>query len=138
MSNPPQLVARLIGINKYNNYPDLKTAADINADNLEKFLKEKFEGDIKSIKDGDATRDNIIKELTLLQETFERNKAILFFFSGFGGETSAGTSIICPADIGKDKDKDSPGITDQTLIQMFDNISRARGNNIVSNLNFDS
>ena len=41
MSLPP-LLARLIGVGKYYEYPHLQAEGDINAENLGKFLKEEF------------------------------------------------------------------------------------------------
>jgi hypothetical protein len=127
MINSLPLVARLFGINKYRNYPDLQTAADINVDTLEKFLKEQYKGDIKTFKDEEATRDKIVGELTALRETFDRNSAILVFFSGIAGKTESGSFILCPSDMGES----TPGITEENLTQLFNNIARARGNNIV-------
>ena len=128
------LVARLIGIGKYNHYPRLHAKGDINADKLQKFLDTEFpvgrDPDIRSIKD--AAKDTIVTELSSLRTTYDRSKAILVFFSGIGGRTQAGdASVICPATF--EASNSSTGITDQELVQLFDSISRARGNNIVSN-----
>lgn len=135
-SLPSKLTAILIGINEYNNYPHLRNGTD--ADKIKDFLDNEFRDkiphiDITLIKDKDATREKIIEVLSSLQNDPQRNSAILVFFSGYCGITkSAGKSVgmICSVDIGKD----ISGIPDKTLIQMFDNIARARGNNIVSNL----
>jgi len=134
MSLPP-FVARLIGIGKYDEYPHLQPEGDTNAKSLEKFLRGdptlNRDIDVKTIIEN-VTRDNIIEIFDELGNSIDRNKAILIFFSGYGGRTVAGRrlSIICPADIGaSDKSK---GITDQELVHYFDGISRFRGNNIVS------
>ena len=134
MSLPP-LVARLIGIGKYCEYPHLKPEGDTNAEILGKFLKDEFTDsnparDIKTVTK-DVTRDKIIETINELGNTVDRSKATLFFFSGYGGPTVGGPSVICPADIGKE-DK-SKAITDEELLQYFDSLSRSRGNNIVSN-----
>lgn len=132
MSTHPPLVVRLIGIGQYTNYPGLRAEGDTNVDDLHDFLQKEYSGganfDIKPIKD--ATKETIIDELRSLRSPLDRTKAIVIFFSGFGGRTSEGTSIICPADIGRTEK--SKGITDQELSQLFDTISKFRGNNIVS------
>ena len=132
----PPLVPILIGINKYNKLKDLTTAAD-DADKFKKFLTEEFsvpEDKITIMKDEDATRDKIIDTLFSLQQSYERNNAILFYFSGYSARLKSSPSgpggCICPTDY-----RQTPGITDQELIELFDSISKARGNNIVSNLN---
>ena len=132
MRRPP-LVARLAGINKYSEYPAHRPEGDISAIKLETFLKDEFTEGNKDVIQiiSDTRKVGIIDALELLRSKFDRNNTILFFFSGYGGRTTAGTSIICPADIGR-SDK-SKGITDQELGQLFDSISRTRGNNIVSN-----
>ena len=134
MSLPP-LVARLIGVGKYDRdeYEHLQLGGDTNAKSLEKFLKDDptlNRGiDIKMAIES-VTRDNIFETFNELRNSVDRSKAILVFFSGYGGSTGR-TSIICPADIGVD-DK-SKGITDRELAQCLVSISRYRGNNVVSN-----
>jgi hypothetical protein len=133
----PPLVARLIGVGKYDReeYKHLHPEGDTNAKSLEKFLKNdptlNRDIDIEMVIES-VTRDNIFETLNELRNSVDRSKAIVVFFSGYGGSTGPGrTSIICPADIGVD-DK-SQGITDRELAQCFDSISRFRGNNVVSN-----
>ena len=118
-------VARLIGIGKYEKYADLKPKGDTNAENLRKFLEEDFldrtlDNDIKMLSsESDTTKDKIIETFNELRNSIDRNKAILFFFSGFGGSKGAGRpSIICPADI--EVDDKSKGIIDQEIIELFD------------------
>ena len=132
----PPLVPILIGINKYQELEELETAAG-DADNFQKFLTKEFsipKDQITIMKDADATRDKIIDTLSSLQQSYQRNNAILFFFSGYSGKMKSVPGgpggCICPTDY-----RQTPGITDQELIELFDSISKARGNNIVSNLN---
>jgi hypothetical protein len=130
----PPLVPILVGINKYSNYRHLRTSAT-DADKLGTFLRNEFpvKGDIKIIKDEEATRVKILDTLSSLQADFERDNAILFFFSGYHGKlrSTPNPGIICSTEFGKE----TPGITDEALVQLFDSIARARGNNIVSNPN---
>lgn len=140
----PRLIAILIGISKYNHFPHLKSAA-LDAAILNTFLTKEFHAnpeDITLLIDSAATRDEIIDKLDSLKETPERDNAILFFFSGYDGkaqseEDNAVVGMICPVDM-NDVEDEIPGIPDKTLIQLFDNISRARGNNIVSDPNLSS
>lgn len=135
--SPPPLVARLVGIGKYSQFEGLKPEGDVNASNLKDFLEEVEEFkdpdsepkavDVK-ISSPDASKEEVVKMLDDLRKKHDRNKAILFFFSGFIGRSPAG-AILCPSDVSR-IDLGS-GITDQDFIHLFDNIARVRGNNIV-------
>jgi hypothetical protein len=128
---PSKIIAILVGINEYNNYPHLRGGVD--ADKIKDFLITKYqvpETNITLIKDEKATRETIIGTLTSLQNDLQRNNAILFFFSGYYGKTKDKIGMICPVDMVKGASPGAPGISAPTLVQLFDNIAKTRGNNI--------
>jgi hypothetical protein len=147
MNNPPDKIppmfAIVVGIGKYENFPPINSAVD-DARRISTFLTEKLgihPDNITSLHDSEATKEGIIKCLSSLPHKphFKRNNAILFFFSGYAGQAKIKSEeldrevtvgIICPADIDK-----QTGIADTTLIQLFDQISKSCGNNIVSDYN---
>jgi hypothetical protein len=132
----PKLHAVLVGINEYkNNHPSpLKSAAQ-DAEKFGEFLGEKWKNStIYSLRDDKATRDAIVEQLSGLQANHDvsRNDAIVFFFSGYAGtanDDEEQVGAICPTDY-----LDKGGISDHTLVKLFDQISMACGNNIVRDL----
>jgi hypothetical protein len=84
MSLPP-LVARLIGVGKYDReeYKHLHPEGDTNAKSLEKFLKNdptlNRDIDIEMVIES-VTRDNIFETLNELRNSVDRSKAIVVFF----------------------------------------------------------
>ncbi|MBL4648793.1 MAG: caspase family protein [Aureispira sp.] len=93
-----KLYALLVGINEYARplIPNLKgTHKDV--DNIQDYLKETyketFELEIKVLKDGAATRGNIIKELEQHLGKASENDVALFFFAGHGSWTTENEAI---------------------------------------------
>ena len=141
--NIPPLFAVLVGIGKYENFEPLVSAAD-DAHKIFTFLTTKLgvpSKNITTLYDSDATKANILDAISSLPQkpNFNRNDAILFFFSGYAGQAKlesdeydkeATVGMICPADIHQQS-----GIADKTLVQLFDQMSKSCGNNIVSNDN---
>jgi hypothetical protein len=134
----PPMFALLVGINEYKEFDHLKRCVgDVHS--IETFLTTKWkipQHNITTLIDAEATKERIIKELSSLPDKpgFVRNNAILFFFSGYAGISRSGGSevgIICPVDITRQQG----AITDAMLIQLFDQIAKSGGNNIVSGSN---
>lgn len=137
----PPMFAVLVGIGKYEKISPLNSAVE-DARNFSTFLTKTLKippENITSLHDSDATKEGIIEALSSLprRSNFKRNDAILFFFSGYAGQAklkSDGSDeeimvgVICPSDI-----HEQSGIADVALIQLFDQISKSCGNNIVSN-----
>jgi hypothetical protein len=114
------------------------------AKKLVNFLQDELhvpQENIKTLYDGEATRDAIINAITSIPSSsaFEPDDALLVYFTGFAGQAKieraqhvegarSFAGMICPVDtnIGN-----TTGISDSTLTQLFDQISRSTGNNIV-------
>lgn len=144
----PKIHAILVGINAYAEQRSLKSAVK-DAQAFKKVL-EKLDSDSTLLLDIDAKHESIITALDSLQykDGLTRDDAIVFFFSGYAGsakdavqedgkedvkegekEGSKEVGMICPTDF-----MEKGGISDQMLVKLFDRISKACGNNIVSDL----
>jgi len=93
-----KLYALLVGINEYARplIPSLKgTHKDV--DHIQNYLKktyeDRFELDIKVLKDGAATRGNIIKGLEQHLGQARENDVAIFFFAGHGSWTTENEAI---------------------------------------------
>ena len=144
----PAIFAIAIAVNEYHDprFPRLQSAVS-DAKKLVNFLQDELrvpQENIKALYDGEATRDAIINTITSLpaSSAFDPDDALLVYFTGFAGkakieraqnveEARPFAGMICPVDtnIGN-----TTGISDSTLTQLFDQISRSTGNNIVRNL----
>lgn len=93
-----KLYALLVGVNEYERplIPSLKgTHKDV--DHIQNYLKkryqETFELDIKVLKDGAATRGNVIKGLEQHLGKATENDVAIFFFAGHGSWTTENEAI---------------------------------------------
>ena len=143
----------VIGINEYTNeeYKSLIGAVP-DADAMSGFLIDVLRANpkrITNLRDGDATRSAIIKELEALRHNpeIQPNDPIIIYFAGHGArndrpegwtrESNDGeVEVLCPVDIGEEDPKDItqkvPGIPDYTIMVLLDLLSGLKGNNIVS------
>lgn len=124
--------------------PNLSGAvADVNT--FKDFLTTKLfvqERRIETLTDQNATRETIISGLQKLATSndVQANQPIIIFYSGHGSEArkSPGSDdwveLICPYDFYPENNDDESlqGITDINLASLLDQISFAKGNNIVS------
>ena len=131
-----QIFAIIVGIGQYSNTGLPRFDHPVtNAKNLARFLIHDLrvpEDHVKELYDGDATKDAILGAIAKIPENakFKPGYALLFFFSGLAGRAGPDVGMICPSDI--DPKARQAGISDSTLIRLFDQISRSYGNNIVS------
>jgi hypothetical protein len=131
----PPIHAVIVGIDKYPPpFPQLTSAvsdARKLADTLKMLGAE--EANITRLEDSAATKDQIIKSISSLK--VKRDDAVVFFFSGSSGNTksedgkSTSVGVICPFDVSVEG-----GISDKSLLQTFDQVSKLCGNNIVGGL----
>ncbi|KDR77353.1 hypothetical protein GALMADRAFT_66422 [Galerina marginata CBS 339.88] len=159
---PPPILAVVIGINEYSgpDYDNLSGAAG-DADAFEAFLTGRMDvpkDNIRSLRDQQATREEIIKSFLWLQDNnkYKKNEAaMIFYFAGHGAQTekpdewddwvttTGNIEMLCPSDIGMptstvtecngngDRDhKTVPGIPDRTISLLLNHISDCKGNNI--------
>lgn len=148
LSKIPPIFAIVIGINEYTSpsFSALAHAVD-DAKAVSTFLRDELhvpETNITELCDEKATKDAILETISSLpsKDTFRPGNAVLFFFSGWAGSAPlkdgnkplASIGMICPVDIGVNigKGQLQTGISDSTLVGLFDQISRSHGNNIVS------
>lgn len=145
-----RLFALIIGIDIYEHsrMPNLSGAV-ADADSVFKFVNEKMsvsQERIQVIRNEAATRQSIIKNLSLLAEEniawdIRKGDPILIFYAGHGAEakwperSSEGMiQMICPYDFNPQKnlDPDMQGIPDLTLAALLNEVSKEKGDNIVS------
>jgi len=136
----------IIGINKYKDKDchDLHDAVS-DARAIESYLMDSLGVDksrIRMLLDEEASRQGIIDALVALRDNddIEHGEAILIYYSGHDGETSAldgwtieSTEKQIPSIIPQDFN-DGKGvhrITNQTFVWLIDDIVRKRGDNIV-------
>ncbi|KIJ53847.1 hypothetical protein M422DRAFT_775802 [Sphaerobolus stellatus SS14] len=135
----PPIHAVLVGIDNYPHPFSPLTSAVRDACKVKDFLREKLavpEGNITLLKDAQATKERIIGSISSLTQKANRDDAIIFVFSGYTGKpTSMGVvgggkandvGMICPVDV-----SDQGGISDTSLVQLFDQVSKSCGNNII-------
>ena len=150
----------MIGINRYDRSPLKGCIAD--ADDFNDFLVNTVganQNDIINLRDweeesknpprGPATRANIIAKIQSFKNNGEIRKGdpIVIYFAGHGGQSpyldwkaTHPTSMIesiCPVDIhkfpdDKGREPEVKGIPDFTLRALLNELSREKGNNIVS------
>jgi hypothetical protein len=128
--------------------PPLNQAVD-DAKAVSTFLRDELnvpETNITELYDKNATKEAILTAISSLpsKDTFRPGNAVLFFFSGWAGKAplheankppTSSIGMICPVDINVNtgtKGQVQTGISDSTLVGLFDQISRSHGNNIVS------
>jgi hypothetical protein len=146
----PPIFVIVVGINEYMSplfSPLDHWQAVDDAKALSTFLRDELnvpETNITELYDKNATKDAILTAISSLpsKDTFRPGNAVLFFFSGWAGkaplhETNKPPTfigMICPVDINVNTGKGQvqTGISDSTLVRLFDQISRSHGNNIVS------
>lgn len=142
LSAAPSIFAIVVGINAYTALPGPESSVD-DAKKVSAFLRDQLNATkIIELYDTDATKENILQAITSLpsEDAFKPGDAVLFFFSGLAGKapTEKADSFIgtiCPVDTGEPTGKGSvrqtTGISDSTLVGLFDQISRSHGNNMV-------
>jgi hypothetical protein len=113
------------------------------------FLRDELNAEVNELYNSKATKENILKAITALShdDRFKEGDAVLFFFSGLAGKATkievpqeyhderrdSFIGTICPVDTNEVIDKfRKTGISDSTLVGLFDQVSRTRGNNMVS------
>lgn len=144
----------VVGINRYTGdagYPDLTGAVD-DANAFEQFLLRRLQvpkGNIRSLRDGEASREGIIQAFFFLRDTKTpagKDCQIIFYYAGHGAQedipkewkdwkTPTGRiEMLCPSDIGTRKpgEETVPGIPDRTISALLNQISQKKGDHIVS------
>ncbi|KAH7337511.1 caspase domain-containing protein [Rhizoctonia solani] len=145
-----KLYALIIGINDYPNLPKLKGAV-ADANEIEKFLTSESElkvppSQIINLRDKDATRQNIIDSIKVLQNNSSINHGdpILIYYAGHGGARKATeewkkakgahlVQVIFPFDYdAKVDDSSNPVecIPDRTIAGLLNELAAAKGDNI--------
>ena len=147
----PPIFALIIGIDIYPNTEKHLKGAVFDAVRFNTFLSSKCgvpSHQIRNLRNGEATRKQIIAELEYLSsnDKIPIGAAIIIFFAGHGARNkvpkewkewiAADDMIegICPQDIlaGDGNKKPITAIPDRTIACLLDEISRAKGDNIVS------
>lgn len=147
LSPPSRLYALVIGINDYEHTTPL-TGAVPDADAMVNFLKTSLsvpDGRIKNLRNREATRSKIRESIRSLATCDDINPGdpILIYYAGHGTEgnspkdwPSAGGKIqmLMPCDfVPKTTTSESgQGLLDITLSILLDQLSKSKGNNIVS------
>ena len=98
------------------------------------YLKNKFqanEENLKLLTDDQAKKADIIDAISSIAKRADaRNESIIFFFSGYSSRTKSEDDeqegILCPVDV-----LDEGGLSDSLLLQLFDQVAKSCGNNIV-------
>ena len=147
----------VIGINAYSDpeYEPL-TGAVSDADAVSEFLVNNLRANpdhIRNLRDETATRGAIIEGMKQLavDSRIQKDDPIIIYFAGHGARTprppgwhdwvsqDAMIEIICPVDLGtqaytdgKSQSDPVPGIPDRTVGILLNELSRVKGNNIVS------
>jgi hypothetical protein len=135
MSPPSLNFAILVGIDTYSApfSPLNKAVGDVNKikgllmHHPQIKLKDK---DIKILTNENATRENIVKALSILPKGLPRNSSVLFYFSGYSGSAND-SGVLCPVD---SFERDVGTISDKTLIRLFESMSLSLSGNIVSDI----
>jgi len=96
--------AFIIGINKYKYLEGLRTAVN-DAEEVEKVLKENYGFETLSLRDSDATRNNIVRKINELRERLSPNDKLLIYYAGHGYfDESTKKAYWLPADAEKNDD----------------------------------
>lgn len=160
-----RLFALFIGINEYQNkwdahnnpegYTTLQYAV-ADADEMERLFIAKGvpSENIRNLRDGNATRKAIIREVQSLigDSRIEKDGAsILIFYAGHGSRTAIPDKwvgwqatdqmieMLCPADMGmplEGSEDKVGGIADRTIAALLNKLSAAKGDNIVNRAPF--
>ena len=127
--------AIIVGIDTYDGNQRLRSASN-DAKRMAALIKSQLnvhEENISLLLNELATSEAIVKCISDLIKKAKRNDAILFYFSGLSGvEPDASDdsgAYICTADFSI-----SGALSDETLVYIFDQISKSCGNNIVSDI----
>jgi Caspase domain len=96
--------ALLIGINEYKNFTRLETAVhDIEI--IEKVLRENFGFQTITIRNQEATRDNIVEAINTLRRKLSPNDKLLIYYAGHGHfDKATDTSYWIPYEADTDSD----------------------------------
>ncbi|KAF8333297.1 hypothetical protein F5887DRAFT_922119 [Amanita rubescens] len=136
-----KIFAIIVGIDQYKDegFPRLSHAVS-DAKKLEDFLLQDLqvpESHIKHLYNDEAIKSEIINAIANFPDhpEFEPGHALLFFFSGLAGQAGDDVGMICPVDINTGS---QTGLSDSTLVRLFDQICRSYGNNITVLLDCDS
>ena len=139
----------IIGIDDYTEKTELRKlkGAVADADRVQRWIRTKFNGArIRNLRNSEAKRDSIIKELQGLStaQEIERDDPILIFYAGHGIEgnppkewhstwDSPKIQMIAPWDYGRSDSSGRAveGIPDFTLGFLLRKIADSKGNNIV-------
>jgi len=141
------IFAVVIGINEYvsSSYDNLRAAAQ-DADRFNSYLAQNLgvpSDNIRNLRDKNASRDAIIESISWLTHHDEVKKdeaAIIIYFAGHGAfknKEFKGIQMICPSDIdtaipaGNGHSKLVKGLSRVELAELFINLSKAKGDNIV-------
>ena len=133
----PATHAVIVGIDRYPDYQPLSTAVK-DTRKMHDYLKNKFqanEENLKLLTDDQAKKADIIDAISSIAKRADaRNESIIFFFSGYSGRTKSEDDeqegILCPVDV-----LDEGGLSDSLLLQLFDQVAKSCGNNIVRGFN---
>ncbi|KAA1472305.1 hypothetical protein DENSPDRAFT_897123 [Dentipellis sp. KUC8613] len=143
---PPRFFALVIGINRYQSYnvTPLKGAVP-DANQIEAYLKTDLgvsPDNIRNLRDKQATREGIIRELRALatDERIQYGDPIFIFYAGHGSTAKAPDGweaggpkiqLICPHDHFETVNgRQVVGIPDRTLGSLISNIAKEKGDNI--------
>ncbi|KAJ3505566.1 hypothetical protein NLJ89_g7349 [Agrocybe chaxingu] len=129
----PPTHAVIVGIDQYPEGLQQLSRAANDAEKIIKYLSTELKADEKNItflKDGGAKKADIIEAVSSLEKKASRNDSIIFFFSGYAGQTQTDVEgekegILCPVDV-----LTEGGISDSSLLMLFRQVSKSCGNNI--------
>ncbi|CAA7265122.1 unnamed protein product [Cyclocybe aegerita] len=120
-----------VGVNNYPTFTPLKAAVQ-DASQVAEYFREAsvLNYEVGYIEDySNATRQQVIDTVSSLEKKARPGDAIVFFFSGYTGQTKPKKGVrevgICPLDGSK-----KGGISDKNLLELFDQVSTSCGNNI--------
>lgn len=127
----PAIRAVIVGIDTYPTFEPLRTAVR-DAQRIYDYLKDELGAETENLKlltNDQAKKDDITAAILAVEKNAVRNAPIIFFFSGYAGQTNAEEgemeATLCTVDV-----NETGGISDTTLLQLFDQISKSCGNNI--------
>jgi hypothetical protein len=75
--------ALVIGINRYQHIPRLKTAVN-DAEEVAEVIKKQYGFTVTTLLDRQATREEILSKLEILEETLGKNDNLLIYYAGHG------------------------------------------------------
>jgi hypothetical protein len=98
--NPKKIFALSVGIGRYRQLPNLVCPPTDAQDFADVVQSGPISSEIKVLRDSDATRESILKELGWLAKVASPSETAILFFSGHGGRSSDGNdqAYFCPVD----------------------------------------